>query len=127
MSNFRSRIQDENTDKIAAAVLVMDDVVPLLGAISLIPIVINGSGQLALSQATILQATAITSGTLATVSLFIIAVSDIQTTRIGRYIALGIALPVVLLAIAGLPTLIFNILGLAIAAVAAVAIDITPE
>jgi len=126
MPGLRSRRNNGETES-SPAVLALDDFVPLLGAISLLPIIINASSQIRLSQATILEATAVTSGTLTTVCLFIVAVSSVQTADYGRFIALSVAVPILLLIIAGLPTMVFNTLGAFIAMIAATAIDILAE
>lgn len=126
MSDFRSRVLEDD-ETLPTAVLILDDFLPLFGAICLLAIVINASSQTDLQSATVIQASGVASTTFAAVALIVVAVSSVQTKAVGRYIAGAVVVPIVVLGVAGLEFFVYYIIGVGAVAVATLAIDIAAE
>jgi hypothetical protein len=127
MSDLRSRILENKKEYINPAVLVIDDFLPLFGAICLFPMVINASSKVQLSNATPIQALAVSSSTFVSVSLLLITVSSLQTTDIGRWIAVSVSVPVLLLALSGLDFVTYYLIGVLFTVVTVLIADLTAE
>ena len=124
MSDLRSRVLGENEETPSGAILALDDFIPLFGAVSLLPIIINAAAYAPLTKISLLGAIGIASGTFVSVVMFLVAASSLRTTEMGRYIAVLVALPVIFLGLSGLIVTIPNITAVVFVIVAAVTIDL---
>jgi hypothetical protein len=127
MSRIRSRHSDDGKDEDSSIALTLDDFLPFFGSVSLLPIVINASVKIKLSEAGPGQTVAIAAATLASVLLLLIAVSSVRTKEIGRYVSLLALIPVLLMALFGLEIRIFQIVGIAFVVLTALVVDLAGE